>query len=189
MSNRSMDFEQAGICLRGGGVIAYPTEAVWGLGCDPFDAAAVRRLLTIKQRPAAKGMIVIAANFEQVQAHVRWTELPEARRADILATWPGPNTWLIPCQVHVPAWLRGEHDTLAVRVTGHAIAAGLCTAFGGVLVSTSANRSGEAPARALSELSSDLLAQLDGWVDGPTDGRAQPSTIRDARSGEVVRPG
>ncbi|MCX7556010.1 Sua5/YciO/YrdC/YwlC family protein [Xanthomonadaceae bacterium JHOS43] len=189
MSRIALTAERAADCLRQGRVIAYPTEAVWGLGCDPFNAAAVQRLLDVKQRPAAKGMIVIAADVAQALPHLHWDELSGARRDEILASWPGPNTWLIPCRAHVPEWLRGEHDTLAVRVTGHAVASSLCRAFGGVVVSTSANRSGEAPARVITDLPEDVLAQLDGWIDGATDGRAQPSTIRDARSGAVVRPG
>lgn len=157
------------------------------MGCDPFNAKAVQRVLDIKQRSAAKGMIVIAASLEQALPHLNWEALPDSRRRAILSSWPGPNTWLIPCQPGVPNWLRGEHDTLAVRVTAHPVAADLCRAFGGLVVSTSANRAGEAAAQCIGDISTDLLTQLDGWVAGDTDGRARPSTIRDARSGAVVR--
>lgn len=179
--------DAAGAVLRRGGIVAYPTEAVWGLGCDPFDADAVQRLLDLKRRPAAKGMIVIAADLSQVIAHLHWDDLPETRRDAILASWPGPNTWLIPCKSHVPEWLRGDHDTLAVRITTHPIAAALCRAFQGPVVSTSANRAGEPPARILTDMLPDLLSQLDGWLEGDTSGLAQPSTIRDARGGDIVR--
>ena len=181
--------ETAATRLRRGGLVAYPTEAVWGLGCDPFDADAVQRLLDLKRRPAAKGMIVIAADLAQALPHLLWHDLPETRRDAILASWPGPNTWLIPCKPGVPDWLRGDHDTLAVRITAHPVAAALCRAFGGVLVSTSANRAGEPPARHFDELPADLLVQLDGWLEGETGGLAQPSTIRDARNGGIVRGG
>ena len=181
--------EIAAARLRHGGVVAYPTEAVWGLGCDPFDADAVKRLLDIKHRPAAKGMIVIAADLAQALPHLYWDELPLPRRDDILASWPGPNTWLIPCRPHVPDWLRGEHDTLAVRITAHPVALALCRAFAGIVVSTSANRAGEPPARQMDELPTSLLNQLDGWIAGDTSGLARPSTIRDARTGEIVRSG
>lgn len=181
--------DAAAAAMRRGGILAYPTEAVWGLGCDPFDAHAVQRLLGIKQRPAAKGMIVIAAALSQVLPYLHWAALPDDRRDTILESWPGPNTWLIPCLPHVPEWLRGEHDTLAVRVTAHPIAATLCRAFDGPVVSTSANRTGEPPARTREDIPPDLLSQLDGWLEGDTGGLGQPSTIRDARSGEVVRGG
>lgn len=181
--------EAAAITIQAGGIVAYPTEAVWGLGCDPFNADAVQRLLEIKQRPASKGMIVIAATPEQALPYLFWDELPAARRRQILASWPGPNTWLVPCRPEVPTWLRGEHDTLAVRVTGHAVAAALCRAVGGLVVSTSANRAGETPARRFEQLNATLRARLDGWIAGDTDGLCAPSTIRDARSGVVLRGG
>lgn len=181
--------ETAAITIQRGGIVAYPTEAVWGLGCDPFNPDAVRRLLEIKQRPASKGMIVIAATPEQAWPYLFWDELPADRRTMILASWPGPNTWLIPCRPEVPTWLRGEHETLAVRVTGHAVAAALCRAVGGLVVSTSANRAGEPPARRFDELTAEVRTQLDGWIAGETDGQSEPSTIRDARSGAVLRGG
>ena len=189
MSDLMLDPVAAAATLRQGGVIAYPTEAVWGLGCDPFNPTAVRRLLKIKRRPVAKGMIVIAATPEQARPWLDWASLPETRQNEILASWPGPNTWLIPCTPQVPEDLRGDHDTLAVRITGHPVAAAICRAFDGLVVSTSANLAGAPPARDFSQLSHELVQQLDGWVDGPTLGRSQPSIIRDARSGEVVRPG
>lgn len=187
MSFNPLTPEQAAVVLERGGVLAYPTEGVWGLGCDPFDESAVRRVLEIKQRPASKGMIVIAADFAQLAPLLRFDELPAERKREVLASWPGPNTWLIPCDPGVPVWLRGEHETLAVRVTSHEAAATLCRAFGKPLVSTSANFAGEPPARFAHELDPRLLEQLDGIVEGETGDRTSPSTIRDAMSGSVLR--
>ena len=187
MRRAAVSPEHAARLLHQGGVVAYPTEAVWGLGCDPFDPQALVRLLAIKQRPAAKGMIVIAADLAQVHSHLRWEALPDARRTQVLASWPGPNTWLIPCAESVPHALRGEHDTLAVRITDHPIAAALCRAFGGPIVSTSANLTGEPPAFRREGLSPALLALVDGVCEGETGGLAAPTAIRDARTGEVLR--
>ncbi|MEZ5545258.1 MAG: Sua5/YciO/YrdC/YwlC family protein [Lysobacteraceae bacterium] len=179
--------EHAAAVLKRGGVLAYPTEGVWGLGCDPFNESAVRRVLEIKRRPAAKGMIVIAADAAQLSPWLRWDELALSRKEQIHASWPGPNTWLVPCTPDVPDWLRGEHDTLAARVTAHEPAAALCRAFGGPLVSTSANRASEPPARCFAELDLALLAEVDGVLAGETGGLDSPSTIRDGRSGVVLR--
>jgi L-threonylcarbamoyladenylate synthase len=183
----TLTLEGATAALHRGGVIAYPTEAVWGLGCDPFDAVAVRRLLKIKQRDESKGLILIAANLAQIASLIDRDALPPARIAAVLASWPGPHTWLLPCTTLVPDWLRGDHATLALRVTAHPGVAALCTAFGGPLVSTSANRAGAAPARALTELDPALLSQLDGVLDGATGGLDAPTTIRDAASGALLR--
>src|SRR5512143_218632 len=127
--------------LHHGGLIAYPTEAVYGLGCDPRNADAVLRLLNLKQRPWQKGLILIAADLAQLDPYL--LPLDEMMRARVVPTWPGPNTWLLPARVETPHWLRGEHDTLAVRVTAHPVAAALCRAFGGPIVSTSANLAGK----------------------------------------------
>lgn len=172
--------------LRAGGVIAYPTEAVYGLGCDPLNRAAVERLLTIKQRPAGKGLILIASRFEQLIPFVQRPADEVMHRLE--QTWPGPVTWLIPANPATPRWLRGDHDSLAVRVTAHPLAAALCNAFGGPIVSTSANASGRPPARTA------LQARLrcpgvDLVVHGATGGLKRPSAIRDARTGATLRSG
>ena len=104
-----------------GGVIAYPTEAVYGLGCDPWNGEAVARLLAIKRRDVSKGLILIAADAAQLAPFVE--ELPAARMAEIRASWPGPHTWLLPARAITPRWLTGRFDTLAVRVTAHPLAA------------------------------------------------------------------
>lgn len=173
--------------LRRGGVIAYPTEGVWGLGCDPFDEGAVRRLLALKQRPVEKGLILIAGALPQLDGLLAWDTLAEERRAAVLASWPGPNTWIVPATTRVPAWISGGQAGVAVRVSAHPEVVALCAAFGGPLVSTSANLSGAPAARTRAELDPALLARLDGIAPGETGGRAGPSTIRDARSGEVLR--
>jgi len=173
--------------LRAGGVIAYPTEAVWGLGCDPRNAAALQRLLALKERPARKGLILVAAGFEQLRPFLQ--PLPADREAAILATWPGPVTWVWPAAADVSPLLRGEHDTLAVRVSDHPLVIALCEAWGGPVVSTSANRSGEAPARTREAVEAQFGDALDAILDGPTGGRERPSEIRDARSGRILRAG
>ena len=170
-----------------GGVIAYPTEAVYGLGCDPRHEPAVRRLLHIKQRPASKGLILIASDFGQLAP---WLQpLQPEQHALLDSTWPGPYTWLIPAQPTVPRWLRGCHETLAVRVTAHPLAAALCRLCGHPLVSTSANRGGHPPARAALAVRHQLGLMLDYVLPGPTGGASQPTSIRDLRSRHWVRTG
>lgn len=185
----ALTLPEAAHLLHAGGLIAYPTEAVWGLGCDPFNPGAVARLLALKQRPLDKGLILIAATLEQLLPLLRWEAVPAALQSEIRTDWPGPFTWVIPCRPDVPTGLRGAHDSLAVRVSAHPVANALCRAFGGPLVSTSANRTGQEPARRLEQLDPALLAGLDGWLPGDTDANARPSRIRDARSGAVLRPG
>lgn len=178
---------EAAPLLRGGGVIAYPTEAVWGLGCDPFNEAAVMRLLSIKQRPVDKGVILIAGARAQLDGLLDWDALTAAQREAVFASWPGPNTWIVPTTPRVPRWITGTHDGVAVRVSAHPEVIALCAAFGGPLVSTSANLAGEPPAFSRDALDPRVLALLDGVGTGETGGLASPTAIRDARSGAQIR--
>lgn len=171
--------------VQAGGVVAYPTEAVYGLGCDPRNESAVRRLLAIKRRPMHKGLILIAADFAQLTPFLQ--TLSPADQARLAATWPGPYTWLIPARKDAPRWLRGRHDTLAVRVTAHPLAAALCRACGHALVSTSANFSGWRPARSALAVRRQLGRSIDGLLPGPTGGAAKPTEIRDLRNNQLVR--
>jgi L-threonylcarbamoyladenylate synthase len=171
--------------IAGGGLIAYPTEAVYGLGCDPGNRAAVLRLLALKRRDPAKGLILIAADPGQLAPFV--ADLEPARMAEVLASWPGPNTWLLPVRALTPDWLHGRFDTLAVRVTAHPLAAALCRAWGGPLVSTSANRAGRPPARTALGARRALQQRVDLILAGPCGGAARPSLIRDGRTGRVLR--
>ncbi len=177
--------EAARKTLAGGGVVAYPTEAVFGLGCDPANDDALARLLALKGRDVAKGLILIA----HVQAVLEpWlAPLTDEMRARIRPTWPGPVTWLLPAASGVSTALRGEHDTLAVRVTDHPIAAALCRAWGGPLVSTSANRAGGEPARSVDEVRALFGDELDLIIDGEVGDRDRPTTIRDGRTGRTLR--
>jgi L-threonylcarbamoyladenylate synthase len=171
--------------LRAGGLIAYPTEAVFGLGCDPHNEAALTRLLSLKDRPQEKGLILIAADEAQLEP---WVEaLPADVAARVRSSWPGPVTWLIPARPGVSALLRGAHASLAVRVTAHPLAAALARAFGGALVSTSANPSGEPPAREIEALRARFGDAIDYYLAGPLGGRERPSEIRDALTGEILR--
>ncbi|GGJ97329.1 threonylcarbamoyl-AMP synthase [Luteimonas terricola] len=173
--------------LRRGGVITYPTEAVWGLGCDPFDEVAVMRLLALKQREVDKGLILVAADAGQLDGLVDWGALPDARRDEVMASWPGPHTWVMPATASVPRWITGDHDGVAVRITAHPLVVRLCQAFGGALVSTSANPAGASPPRTLAEADAALLAALDVVLEGDTGGLERPTPIRDARSGAGLR--
>ena len=172
--------------LRAGAVIAYPTEGVWGLGCDPFDEAAVHRLLAIKQRPVEKGMILIAGDVAQLDG-VDWDRLSPERAAAVRATWPGAHTWVVPASPQAPSWITGSHDSVAVRVSAYPPVVALCAAFGGPLVSTSANLAGAPAARLRAALDPALLARLDGVLDGETGGLDRPTPIRDACTGASLR--
>ncbi|MEN8180204.1 MAG: L-threonylcarbamoyladenylate synthase [Pseudomonadota bacterium] len=171
--------------VRQGGIIAYPTEAVYGLGCDPFNPEVVYRLLALKKRHVDKGLILISDCFERLSPLL--APIPEARLALIKDTWPGPVTWVMPASPEVPAWLRGRHTTLAVRVTAHPIAAALCRASGMPLVSTSANLSQHPPARTALEARVRCDNRLDFILHGSTGPQKQPTQIREALTGQILR--
>ena len=183
----SLAIRRAGAAIRAGGVVAYPTEAVWGLGCDPLNAEAVARILALKERPASMGLILIAADAGQLEP---WIEPVSGDvRSRIAATWPGPVTWVLPAQSWVPAWLHGGRGSLAVRVTAHAQAAALCRETGFAIVSTSANRSGHPPARTIAQVRRWFGDELDLILGGATGGLDRPSEIRDAATGRPLRSG
>lgn len=159
-----------------GGVIAYPTEAVYGLGCDPFDAEAVMRILRIKRRPVEKGLIIIASCFEQLEPFIQ--PLTPTQKKKVMASWPGPNTWLLPASDDCPIWLRGSHSTIACRVSGHPVVRQLCDATGMAIVSTSANRAEHEPATTAQQIHLQMGEEIDMILSAPTGGRKAPSTIR-----------
>ena len=179
------DIAEAVACLRRGAVIAYPTEAVYGLGCDPFDGEAVAQLFALKQRPASQGVLLIAADFSQVEKFI--APVADEAIARARATWPGPHTWVFPRSRQTPAWLAGSHSGIALRVTAHPIAAQLCRAFAGALVSTSANHHGELPARTADEVRSSFGDQVAYIVDGRVGGLERATPIRNAVDGEIFR--
>ncbi|MBS0226782.1 MAG: Sua5/YciO/YrdC/YwlC family protein [Proteobacteria bacterium] len=182
-----LDVDSAAALIRRGGVIAYPTEGVWGLGCDPRNEQAVLRILAIKQREVEKGLILIAANEAQLAPFVSMDVLGDAQCTAVRTTWPGAATWIVPASAAAPRWITGQHDGIAVRVSAHPPVITLCDAFGGALVSTSANRAGrDAPTRR-SGLDPEVLALLDGVLAGETGGLLQATPIRDARSGAILR--
>lgn len=181
------DIRQAAQVITAGGVIAYPTEAVFGLGCDPQNEAGVRRILALKNRDEDKGFILIAADLNALQPYL--LPLSETLRERVLSTWPGAVTWALPAAAHTARWLRGAHDTLAVRVTAHPIAAALCRTLNSPIVSTSANLSGQAPARDARTVQQTLAHALDYILPGEVGNLSAPSEIRRAIDGKILRPG
>jgi L-threonylcarbamoyladenylate synthase len=182
-----LQIDRAARCIVAGGVVAYPTEAVYGIGCLPFDELALDRIIALKRRDAGKGLIVVAATIEQLEP---LAELPggEIGRA-LQASWPGPVTWIVPARRDLPPALTGGRETIAVRVSSHPIVARLCRRTGSALVSTSANRSGHPPARSALAVRRALGPALDCVLSGPLGGGARPTEIRDAATGRVLRRG
>ena len=184
--NQQLDLAVA--ALRNGQVIAYPTEAVWGLGCDPWNELAVLELLRLKNRSVEKAVILIATDIEQVEPFLE--KLTSEQRKMVIASWSSENepatTWLVPLTDDVPKWISGEHPQVAVRVTKHQQTQALCRAFGRPIVSTSANPSGE-----VSAVDAAMVSQYFGdqvfVFEGATSGATQPSVIRDVGTGRVLR--
>ena len=171
--------------LQQGGVIAYPTEAVFGLGCDPLNESAVKKLLQIKNRSINKGLILIAADYQQIKPYIQ--ELAPEKMQAILNTWPGAFTWIFKSSSLTPKWIRGDHETVAVRVTNHPIAKQICQAFAGAIVSTSANVAEQAPARTAAEVAAMFEDGIDLIVDAECGSNKNPTQIRNALTGEIFR--
>ena len=165
--------------------MAYPTEAVWGLGCDPFSEGAVMRLLALKKRRRDMGLIVIAASMAQLEPFLAGIAVSDRQLLE--ASWPGPQTWLVPNNGYAPTWVTGGRETLALRVTSHPVAAALCHAYGGGLISTSANPHGFRPAVSLLKLNLYFYGQLDYVLPGPLGGLTSPTPIKNLKTGEMIR--
>lgn len=180
--HRIIRAEQA---LHAGGVIAYPSEAVWGLGCDPFSESAVERILALKRRQRSMGLILIAADISQFLPFLRG--LPELQLQQLAATWPGPVTWLVPNNGVAPDWITGGRDTLALRVTDHPLALALCRAFASPIVSTSANPHGFPPARDRTKVNSYFRGNIDEVLPGVVGSAGRPTEIRHLITGKIIR--
>jgi L-threonylcarbamoyladenylate synthase len=180
----SQPIQRAARILRAGGVVAYPTEGVFGLGCLPDDFAAVSRILETKERDPAMGFALIAADLAQLD---QWIALPE-NGAPLTSSDDKPVTWIVAATDNVPTWIRGNHDGVAVRLTTHPVARALCIAADSALVSTSANVSGQAPARNSFVLRRGFSALVDYIVPGECGPASGPSEIRDLQTGKILRP-
>lgn len=175
--------------LQAGQVIAYPTEAVFGVGCDPDNNDAIALLLQVKQREKAKGLILIAADYQQLLPYIDDEKLSTEQRDRMLQSWPGPVTWVVPARAHVSDWLTGQFQSIAVRVSDHPTVRQLCQAFGKPVTSTSANLSGQPACRDSQQVFAQLGTEVAVIVDEPVGGRLNPSEIRDVLTGHIFRAG
>lgn len=176
------DIKQAVKIIQEGGIIAYPTEGVFGLGCDPFNQTAVLRLLKIKQRDVAKGLILIAASWKQV------TDLIKVININLPKPDPKqPTTWVLPAAKKTPAWVRGDFKSIAIRITTHPIAKKLCQQFGGPIISTSANLTGQSPSKNTKQAKQQFAATIDFILPGKTGGFNKPSQICDIKTNNLIR--
>lgn len=164
LSPLSQQVAEAVRVLHAGGVIAYPTEYCYGLGCDPQDQQAVERILTIKGRAAAQGLILVGADVAQVEQYAEFNGLKT--RAAILQSWPGPTTWVLPKRDLTPQWISGDHASVAMRVSAYTLVTSICAGFGGAIVSTSANRSGQPALLSADSVAEEMSAEVDYIVAG-----------------------
>lgn len=178
--------QQSVRAIRQGGVIAYPTEAVWGLGCNPFDEQAVLDLLEIKRRPMHKGLVLIAGNLSQIDFLLE--DLTDDEYVKVTANWPGPYTWILPDKKNrIPTWIKGDHSAVAVRVSNHSQVKELTEAYGSFLVSTSANPAAHQPARDILRVKTYFGEKLAYVLPGELGGLDQPTQIRDLKSDQLIR--
>jgi L-threonylcarbamoyladenylate synthase len=183
---KALTAKQAIVAVNQGKVIAYPTEAVWGLGCDPFNAEAVKTLLKLKKRPVEKGLILVVASYAQLEPLLAESVTLEQREL-IQRPRAKPTTWLVPFKPDkVPRWISGEHDTVAVRISAHSMVKALCEEAGGPIVSTSANPQGCQPAREAFQVQRYFKNQVQ-ICRGRIGNSAQASTIKDLLTGAIIR--
>lgn len=166
-----------------GGIIAYPTEGVWGLGCNPDDREAVHRLLKLKSRPVEKGLILVADSVDRLAAY--FAELPDDNQLRVKGG--RPVTWVVAHSGRCPDWLSGGRDTLAIRLSDHPAICAICQESGMSLVSTSANPAGAEPALSSEEVANYFGDLIDVMVEGELGGENGASEIRDFQTGKILR--
>jgi len=176
-------FDEARQLLNQGKILAYPTEAVYGLGCDPFNEKAVETLLALKKRERRKGLIVLIADWSQLAPLIG--SIPLDKLDAVRDNWPGPVTYIFPKAAIIPDWLCGNHSTVAIRMSAHPVARALCK--NGPIISTSANLSGYPPVVDEVSLCGAFPVGIDALMAGSLGGLKQPSVIYDVLNGERLR--
>ena len=162
-------------CIRNGGIIAYPTETVYGLGCDPYNPDAVLRLLALKQRDWKKGLILVASDVSQIQSLIQVDDLSQLKQT--ISRESEPTSWVLPASRHLPLWIRGEHDSVAIRISKHPCIVDLCDTLGQAIVSTSANPSTRKPAINALQIKRYFNDQLDAILHSASPCNKKPSQI------------
>jgi L-threonylcarbamoyladenylate synthase len=169
-----------------GAVIAYPTDTVWGLGCHPLNYHSVQRILVIKKRPVDKGVILVTPDLSYVRPYLS-DHLSSSSLKELSAPLIPPTTWLVPTHPDCPAWLRGNHSTLAIRITNHAFVREICEATRSPIVSTSANRSGKTTIRNSLQARIQFGSEVDAIITGYSTGGHKASRIQSLDSGQKLR--
>jgi L-threonylcarbamoyladenylate synthase len=173
--------------VQAGGILAYPTEGVYGLGCDPFNETAVQKIIDLKGRSPNKGFILIASQWSQIQNLI--TNLDPLLLAPVKASWPGPVTWIFPCHTELPSWIRGTHDSIALRISAHPIVKAICDTIDQPLISTSANFSNEPALCSAEEVRNAFGDRIDLVIEGKIGELKGSTPIRDVLSGKYFRHG
>ncbi len=179
-------YSMAANVVKSGGIIAYPTEAVYGLGCDPHNELVLDQLLKLKHRSPKLGLILICGSIDVA---LRYIDSPDdALVRKLHQSWPGPTTWVVPTTGLHPL-VTGGRDTVALRIPDHPVCQKLCAAFGDALISTSANVSGKPPALNVLQLRRQFPSGIDHIVSGSLGDSTRPSRIIDSRTDKVLRAG
>ncbi|MEE3003380.1 MAG: L-threonylcarbamoyladenylate synthase [Pseudomonadota bacterium] len=180
-----IEIEKAILALQREQVIAYPTESMYGLGCDIYSQDALLRIIKLKKRDASKGLIVVAANWQQVENLTE--KLPESDYREIFNTWPGATTWVFPAKSEVPQLVTGSKKTIAIRISSNPFVQELCKGFKGPIISTSANIQGHPPAISMQETFAVFGNKIDCYVPGKIGENKKASKIIDAQTKIVLR--
>lgn len=175
----------AAVAIHAGFIVAYPTEAIYGLGCDPDNQTSLQKLLNLKRRDSDKGLILIGSSWQQLEPFVELTDPAILERAQ--NSWPGPVTWIMPASSRCTAILTGGRSTIAVRVSAHEVVQELCNQCGHALVSTSANLSGQDPLHTPDDITNAFSKEIAGTVTGALGGLKNATSIFDASTGVQLR--
>ena len=174
----------AAAVIGSGGVAAIPTETSYGLAVDPFNSRSLERLFEIKKRPASKPVLVLIDGCDRLSHLI--SDIPDAYRPLMQRFWPGPLTLIFKARKALPELLTAGTGTIGVRISSHRVATEICRRAGGVITATSANISGEQPARSAAEIDRSFASSIDLIVDDGALERLPPSTILTYRGNRVV---
>ena len=171
--------------LKQGGLIAYPTEAVFGLGCLPDKTETIKKLLQLKLRPTEKGLILLAADLSQLEPYINPLENDVLEK--IQSSWPGPTTWIVPTSSRTSSLIRGKFQSIAIRISAHPIVRELCQQCHSPIISTSANITGKNMSYSALDVRLTFNDQLDYILNAPLGDSDKPTVIKDALSDQIIR--